>query len=248
MTDAAKLSAQALVAVTGLWPRGAPTVRDLLAAEALPDQWRKVIRRWLKGEQAPWTWEPPPPDQSKFHDKVLAPLDVDAVTGWLTALGDPEIGAIYADTIRNAREYIDAQWPKLEIGSVVPETLPLSVDDMAEVWGITRALDAPDSVLADLESWTLTASQMAAWRAVMPELASMVDQIMTAELVEHVAQKRPLSWQLEDLIRVFRGLPPEAKIEVAGAEEAKPEPQPTKVTIDFAATRTPSQAAMAGSR
>ena len=238
-----RLAAEALCAVTGIWPKEPPQITTLLAAEGLIERWRGRIRQWLKKPQCPMKWEPPPEKPEKLEALLLAPLDEDETAGWLTALGDMEIGLDYVAVIKSAREYLEKQWPRFEVGNVVPESLPLSQDDYFEVWSLVRVVDQPETILDELCSYTVSPTQVAAWTACYPELSAVVLQAMNTEMAEHVV-KTPLTWQQEDLVRIMRNLPPEAQIVVPGASQG---PSVTSGggkddwKIDFRATRAPSE-------
>lgn len=241
-----ELTAESLAAVTGLWPKGPPDRKDLLAAEALPSRWRARVRSWLRGVQAPLDWRPPPEDQSKLDDKISAPVDADAMTAWLTALNDPDVGTSYAAVVTRSREFLQRSWPRMDTGGIVPAPLPLSPDDYAEVWGLVRVLDSPDVLLDELAAWTIEMSQVAALKTCYPRLYAMLLDFCDAELVEHATRERPIVWQIEDLVRILRGLPPEAEIVLpkTGADAAPATRR--EYRVDFKSTRTPSESVTAG--
>jgi hypothetical protein len=235
-----ELAAEALVAVVGLWPKKPPDVNALMAAEGLAPKWAARVKRWLRAPQQPATYEAPPA-QSDLQARILAPVDQTQMTGWLTALGDHDIGTSFVAVIQRGREYLDAQWPKYSLDNVVPDALPLSTDDYGDVWALTRTLDDPGVLLDDLAAWCLLPAQVAAMAAVYPELTTMLREILNQELVDHVTRERPLTWQQEDLIRIVRGLAPEAQIEIPQDSGAAPRAPEKTFEIDFKATRTPSE-------
>lgn len=238
-----RLAAEALCAVTGLWPRESPTIETLLAAEGIVERWRGRLAKWMKGKQAPMTWEPAP-DQVELQGRIVDPLNAAEVEAWLGALGDPEVGLDYAAVLLSARELLNDKWPKLDIGTVVPDVLPLAHDDLAEVWSLVRVLDGPDSLFDDLDAWVLTPSQVEAWNAVYPELSAMVRDLLTGAMIDHATAGGAFSWQQLDLVRMVRGLPPEAQLDVGLAPDKQPEPPPPDAfKIDFRATRTASEQA-----
>lgn len=242
-----QLAAEALIAATGIWPTKAPDLNDLYAAEAIPDRWRTRARMWMLGKKYPVSWQDPPEKQSTLWDKLTRPLDEDEVAGWLDALGDPSVGTLYAEGIRRCREYVVGQWPKITIGAIVPETLPLSPDDYAQVWNLTRQANNPDVYVENLDSWSVLSPDTELMRECFPELTTMLGALWTFELVEHVAKKRSLMWQQEDVIRIMRGLGPEQQIQIPGLPEEKPPEQqkPGDFKIDFKATRVASEDAIA---
>jgi hypothetical protein len=241
-----RLTAEALVAITGLWPSRAPDLAQLERAENLPARWRSKVRRWLRADAPrPFAYEPPPVSQDRLREKLEASPSIDDVTLWLSQMGDEIIGAHVVDVIRDGREYCRSQWPQLTISELLPEPLPLSRDEYEEVWSLVRVATDPDVLFDELESWTLTGTQIALWRAVFPELAAMVDDIIATELIEFVAQGKDLAWQHEDAIRALRGLPPETQIAVKlPTQEEPPSPKPGW-DIDFKATRTAAEDSVA---
>lgn len=240
-----RLAAEALCATRGIWPESAPTITDLLAAEGIIGRWRGMIDAWLSGPQRPMTWASPP-DQPELQSRLAAPLSEPEVAGWMASLGDIEVGVDYFLVLQQARAYLNAQWPRFETGGVIPEVLPLSQDDYAEVWSLVRVVDSPEVLFEELASYTLTPSQVAAWKACYPELSAVMDQALDMAMVERIV-KTPLTWQQEDMIRILRGLAPEAQLDVVKQDEGGgPQKQsPKDWGIDFKATRTQSEQLMA---
>lgn len=232
-----RLAAEALVAVTGIWPRRPPSLDDMLAAEGMLDRWRGRYERLLRGEQRPFKWQPPPRD---MEARITTRPPQDEATRWLAELGDPAVGVEYASTIAEAREYLAALLPQETIEGVVPEARPPGRDERDEVWSVARVLDDPETLMDDAESWAVTASQVTAWTAIYRELSVALSAALTNEIVEHVAKGRAISWQVESVIRTLRGVPPEAPLRLPAPVEPKP-PAPPAARVDFAATRTPAE-------
>ena len=234
------LAAEALAAVTGLWPRRAPSRTDLVAAEGMPRRWAQKLRKWLASdgpERLPWE---APPSSEELLERILRPLDATEIEAWLATVGEPGVALAYVGVLQTGRSYLDSIWPKIPEAGLVAGTYPLSRDDLDEVWSVCRVLDDFDSLLAEFSAQTLTVDQVRAVRSVFPDLCALLDDLLDEALIEHVSKKKPLPWQIEDVIRVWRGIKPEEPIAVPAPDKPQP-PKPETKSIDFASLRTPSE-------
>ena len=232
------IAAEALAAITGLWPSRPLEPRDMLAASGLPERWHGKIRRWMSAEPARHKWTPPPSEEA-LQKKILAVPTEEETAGWLNVLGDAGVGVDYLAVIQRGRAFLDGIWPKIASLGIVAGVFPLSPDDLCEVWSVCRLLDDPDVLFDEMASQTLTVEQVTAWRTVYPELSALVDSILDDQIAEHVSKKHDLTWQQEDVIRILRCIPSESPIQVP--EQSKPGKPPEAVKIDFKAHSTPAE-------
>lgn len=237
------LTAQALVAVTGIFPRRPPSVREMRAATGMPARWRARLHRWLNNETrvaAEWRYLPPP-DMDELQKKIITPPDREEIEGWLASVGEVDVGIDYLATITKAREYVDGQWPKIPMDGIQAETCPLSRDEREQIWSIVRVLDDADALFDDFESRALVEDQVAAWRTVFPDLAALIDDILADLLIEHVAKKKDLAWWHEDGVRLLRGLPLAAPFRVEAPAPGEAQAPERARPIEFRSLRTETE-------
>lgn len=237
----AALAAQALVAVTGIFPSRPPSVGDMRAAVGMPARWRGRISRWL-GSDKPEKWEyDPPPDMERLLKKLSEPIDNDDIEAWMMAIGEAEIGSEYVATIKRAKELLISLWPRMEDTGLKAQNYPLSKDEAERIWSIVLVIDDADALFDDFASNALTAEQVAAWRQIFTGLALEVDDILADAVIAQVVRKKELSWRHEDGVRLLRGLPMTASVRVeAPAPGEAPKPEAAK-PIRFRAAQTETE-------
>jgi hypothetical protein len=227
------LPAEALAAVTGLWPGpSSPTENDRLAAYGLLDRWRGRLARWMRqaDEPEPFDWQEPP-EAKALQKKIVAPIDEPETTRIIAHVGDHDLGREYIAILEAGRNYLDAHWRKVPVPGLGSEVFDLSVEDLATVWNLTRVLDGPDTLLDEISSYSVTVDMIDAFHTVYPELASAVGDMLDDLLIDHMSRKKALTCQQEDIFRMVRGIPRNEPVKV---EEQKPkdaqQPQPGKPT------------------
>jgi hypothetical protein len=214
----------------------------LLAAMGTERRWRSKVRDFVREKQQPMAWKEPPKAPT-LHDRIVQQLDVDEVTAWMMAIDEEGVGLEYADIIQRARAYLKDKWPAVATPGLATDSWPLAPDELDEVWSICRVLDDPDVLFEELQSWTVTVAQVAAMRAIYPELSTMLDDILLDEIAEYMgdsAKLRQLPWQKEDIFRVWRGIPLDAPIEIQLPQQQEQQ-QPTKHDIKFDSLLTRDQ-------
>lgn len=230
-----RLAAEALAAVTGLWPGVPPSTVDLLAAEGLGPSWSARIAAWLVAKQAPFVWQAPPED---LYERLVRLPDADETASWLGEIEDTEISVEYANVIVTGRAYLRGLWPVRVLEGPLPDVLPASSDEIAEIWSAVRAVDTVQSYFDDIASWAVTAAQVAAFRTVFPTLAARLDEIVVYELSALYSVGGTLAWQQEEILRTITG-----KQHLSATPQAdQPSAPPSGAWhLDFSSSRTPSE-------
>lgn len=221
------LAAESLVAITGLWPAAhAPSERDRLAAYGLLERWKRRLARWLREPRpSSFKWIAPPVEK-ELEKKVLAVVSADQEEQIRMFLGDLDLARDYLDTIRNGRGYLEKAWPRIPEPGLMPKTFPLSSQELEELWEIVRVLDAPEILFDELDSYSITERMIEAAVVVYPELISAVRELLDEVLIEHATKGKTLSPEKEDLIRIFKGLPRDAVLQI---ETLKPTSKNTEI-------------------
>lgn len=222
------LAAECLASVTGLWPgKNAPSAHDRLAAQGLLDRWRSKLTKWLRHPEdvAPFEWEDPP-DPADLREKILRPIDSEEEERLIALSGEVDLGREYVAVLQAGRDFLNNRWPKIPVPDTSGDLFPISDEDLADVWNLTRMIDDSGALLDEIAAYSVTVMMIDAWKAVFPELSQEVVKILAGDgktsyglLVEHHADGGKLTWQQEDVLRMLVGKPRE---EVPAAKE---EPQ-----------------------
>lgn len=242
------LESDALLAATGIL---APSIgpRELAASQAVPAVWEKRLRAWVTAPQAPFAYKPPP-NLERVWMRLAAPPSQAEIEPLVAALGvdDPMFVADYWLGLMAARNHMVAIWPKWTIMTLSgPHLLPLSQDDIEEVSSVLSVLENPDTLLSELYSRTITANQVAAFKVAFPDLYdfanSILDDAIAAQLAKNFDWAPP--WDQEDVLRVFRGAPPE----IAPPPPPPPPapPKPLEINADREKTQSEISSAPKGS-
>lgn len=229
------LSAECLAATTGLWPtKEHPSESDRLAAYGLLDRWRSKLTKWLRHpeEVAPFEWVEPP-DQDDLREKILRPIEQDEAERLIVSTGDVDLGREYVDVITAGRNFLNTKWPKRPVPGMSVELFPISDDDLANVWNLTRILDDDGALLDEIAAYSVTVDMINAWKMVFPELSNEVLKILQGDgvsdyglLVDHHAVGKKLSWQQESVLDMLIGKPREAVPQGQQKEQEKPKENP----------------------
>ncbi len=229
------LAAECLAATTGLWPTKAhPSESDRLAAYGLLDRWRSKLTKWLRRpeEVAPFEWVEPP-DQADLREKILRPIEPDEAERLIVSTGDVDLGREYVDVLTAGRNFLNTKWPKRPVPGMSGELFPVSDDDLANVWNLTRILDDDGALLDEVAAYSVTVEMIDAWKMVYPELSAEVMAILQGDgvshyglLVEHHAAGKKLTWQQESVLDMLIGKPREA-VPATSQEDKKQEPKPS---------------------
>lgn len=232
---------------TGAWPRQAPTDTQIRSATGIVDRIVARVRRWVRTTTAaPFVFVPPPP-QEKLEDKILAPLKQEQAAAFLENIG-VDGGSDYVETVTAARMLCSRAWPRYVSDETIPTTAPLSPDDLAEVWSVTQVMISPDRVLDELDSWTITREQAEAFRVVLPAMSEVIDDALGAAVVDLVFRKKSLTWQQEDVLRIWKGAPPDTPIITSPPSGSVQPPPPTAPTLSKSPIDTTQEQAAARRR
>ncbi len=240
------LRSDCVLSIVGLFPDEIGP-KQLTAADGVPGTFTKRIKAWVKdGAQGEFVYVAPPADlEALFRRLTVAPNETE-LAGWLDGIGvdDHETMTGFFAGLTQAREYVVNAWPKFSIdGPAGPTILPLAPDDAEEVASVFGVLDEPTRLLDEVDSWTLTVEQAAAFRACFPDLAGHLDETIDLALAE-LRAKRPdfeLGAEREAVLRTIRGLPPEEPF----VPVAPPPDAPQKFKIDPERDRTQAEVSSA---
>lgn len=238
------IMAESLAWETGAWPKGAPGSVHLRAADGMVERLTSRLARWLKStEPKPFKFRPAP-DQKKLDDKIVSVIDHEQMTAIVEVL-DPILAAEYVAVLQAASTAAQAAWPRYDIPGLVPESAPLSADDLAEAWSVIQVMESPDRILEEFESWTVTPSQIGAFRTVFPEISASIDAALGNAMVDMAVKKQRVSWQVEDLLRLWKQAPPETPVIAALAAPQAPDAPaaPTAKSTIISSANTAEQAA-----
>lgn len=234
------IAAEALVAVTGLFPEQPLRVQDGLAARGLVNEWRSLIKAFFDQDK---------PRKFKLysrpaHEAMLNRLtEGDDPNKLVGKLADPDVATEYLATLSNAREYLRERWPSLKTETFMgPRLLEPGWVSMAEAWAILAVLDHPTRILTEMLSGTLLAEQLEALKAVFPDLFKMLLALIDErkELERAKKQSYSVPWRKERIFRIVYGLPPEVSIDQAPQAPARMG-RPAPIKINFAASQTRAQ-------
>lgn len=225
------IAAECLAATTGLWPRKtAPSANDRLAAVGLIDRWRSKLRKWLRNpdDVAPFDW-PEPPDAAELREKIVRPIDPDEEERLIALSGDYDLGREYVAVIQAGRDFLNERWPKVPVPGMSGEMFPISDEDLANVWNLTRMIDDSGAMLDEIASYSVTVSMINAWKQVFPTLSMEVVAMLDGPdglLIEHHADGRKLTWQQEDILKMLIGKPREQVEQKQDEQEQKKQEKP----------------------
>lgn len=229
------LTAEALVAVTGIFPEAPLGPGDGLAARQLPGEWKEQIRIFFHQERPRKFRLYPRPAHEATLDRLLAAPDLGRLT---SKLADPELVTEYGVVLNNAREFVRQSWPSLSMDTFTgPRLLEPGWTAMAAVWAVLAVVDKPSRILTEVLSGTVLAEQVQAVKAVYPELWKVLLAVIEERKQAELARKKSwtVAWPKERVLRILLELPPDVSIKQAPQSPARA--ASGKISIDFS-TRT----------
>jgi hypothetical protein len=229
------LTAEALVAVTGIFHAEPLGPADGLAAHRLPAEWRDQVKTFFHQERPRKFRLYPRPAHEATLDRLLAAPDLAMLTG---QLADPELVTEYGVVLNNAREFMRQRWPSLTMdGFAGPRLLEPGWTMMAAVWAVLAVVDKPSRLLTEVLSATVMAEQVAACKVVYPELSKVLLGILQERKQTELARKKTWSvpWPKERVLRILLELPADVAIKEAPQSPARA--ASGKINVDFS-TRT----------
>lgn len=229
------LTAEALVAVTGIFPEKPLGPLDGLAARQLPAEWKDQIRTFFHQEKARKFRLYPRPAHEATLDKLLAAPDLAMLT---SKLADPELVTEYGVALNNAREFMRQRWPSLKMETFTGQRLlEPGWTTMAAAWAVLAVVDRPARLLTEVLSATVAGDQVAACKVVYPELWKVLLATIKERKDTELAKKKSwtVSWPKERVLRILLELPPDVSIK--HAPQAPARAASGKISVDFS-TRT----------
>jgi hypothetical protein len=229
MVVAMSLAAEALLAVTGIFPDEPISPADARLAVAIPKTWRAEAIEWIDQGKSKRFRLPKAPKHAKIRESLVQGLDSDVVATVTSSVADASLIFDYQAALSNAREYLRAQWPMIqrEVAAGPPKLVEPGRVEQGRAASLLAVVDEPDRVLEEMRMGTLTAAQADAFRACYPSLAEMLHAIIDEEL--RTRRVRDDDYELHSSkVRVYRhliGLPQEAPFKFAEtppAQMAKP--------------------------
>jgi hypothetical protein len=232
-----ELAAEALVAVTGLFPEPL-TRQDGIAARRLPKEWHAKLRDFVEAETFTRFKAPPRPDSEDTY-LALTPKPDNALAA---GLADPQMASEYIEVLGRARAYTRSIWPVVVRDTPTgPEWLEPSTTAMGAAWAVLDVAGKPERVLDQMLSGWLDPDEAAAFRTVFPRLFAMVHQVLNRHL--QARRGKPITWARELVVRTLLGLGATGMVSVSQPTSGGP-PAPAgapKIQIDFKALRTRGQ-------
>lgn len=225
--EAAALEAECLVAMTGIFPKRAPSELEIVGGRNYLARVRRRIAAFLDAkESGKLIWQRPPSQKQLMRD-LSTPLDQAEVAEWIADL--PVLtGFNYPLIVKSARDYILAKWPKYEEGGLGLHNHDLAPDEYGDVWHITRTLHDPETIFDDLDALLLLPEQMEAIAAVYPSLLAEMKKMAGLlifpfiEVDGAVEAKKVLASAREEQLRVFMQVPAEGPIKIVQDEAKQP--------------------------
>lgn len=221
-------SAEALLAVTGLFPDMAKPIGKGQAADAaaLPGRWLRRVSAWLEAEKWARFRLQPMPAYLATYEKLTAPIGLDEIGRYTATIADQNISDAYKASLSNAREYARANWPVLSMDTATtPRLLEPGKPVVGQATAMLAVLDDPGRVLDELDMGTLTEDQAKAFRTCYPALYEMLRRFFEAEILRRRARVKSFTipYARELQLRTLLGMPAEMSI----TEVQRPPPRMT---------------------
>lgn len=229
------LTAECLVAVSGLFPDGPLGPADAREAAKVPKAWREAAETFLDDEAMTKFRLAPQLDWRKTWDRLSRGLDPETAATVTSAMADDELSRDYQLCWSNALEYVRSRWPVLQMDAIpTPILLPPGSVETGRCETLYAAVNDPASVIRDLHTGALTADQADALRTVFPALTEMLRSLILEGVTERQAKSKDyrLPYGKEATLRKILGMPPGqplSRLEPPAAKASKPPP----VKVDF---------------
>lgn len=219
------VAAEALLAVSGIDRKKPLDPSEGARAVELPARWRRKARSFLNGTAA--EFKPPVEvDVLKKWARLIDPPSDEERAALLVDLENAQVAAEYQATLSNAYEFLRGVWPVASVqGALKPRLLPASTMETWQASSMWQIADDPEVILSRMMDRTLTDADVQVFRGVYPELAKMLEMLLSEELTD-IEGARPSfepSWEVDQVLRLFLGLP----FDVQMAEVSRPPPKMT---------------------
>lgn len=238
------LAAEALLAVTGLWPEPPIARAQGIAAMALPREWGAKVRDFFDLEK-PRKWRfYARSDHERTLIRLTKGISEDEHAQLIARLENAELGQDYMLTLSNAREYLRQRWPSLKLDTPTePWLLEPGLTTMGDAWAIHAVLDDPGRVIDEMCMGTLATVQVEVFRAVYPGLAEMLRAQLDAEVKRRWAAKKSyqVPWGQQRMMRRYLQMSPDMSLSQVQQPPAKTAAASPKLDIDFKGQATKAQ-------
>lgn len=240
------LAAEALLAVTGLFPTDPLGPAEGRDAKALPKQWKAAIDAFLDAATPTKFDMPPHVDWEKTWAKLSAGIDQEQIATVTASLVDDAIDQDFKVTLSNAWEYVRSRWPVYQMDTVskrAPTLLPPGRVELGKAETLLATLDDPSRIVDEMRSHTLTYDQAAALKGVYPALYDMLKAILDEALDRREGAKKDFTvgHAKETVIRKLWGVPPGVELSRVEPPAAKPGESAPNIKIDFSRQETKAQ-------
>jgi hypothetical protein len=225
------LSAEALVAISGVFPTEPLRATDAAAARAVPREWKAAVTAFFAAEE-PSRLPPAPKIRYLATWKQLNQKQNDAAV--IAYLDDPAIAMAYTARLKVAREYLRNEWRPLQVQGLYSWTLvDPSPSENERCTDLFAMVNKPGRLLEALASGSLLEGEMAAVEAVFPELWGMLGALIYGEVIRRRSVKKswePNYWQ-EVALRTLLDVPIGELSPVKPPEEDGPPETPPDLDI-----------------
>lgn len=244
------LTAEALLAVVGIFPDEPISPSDAKLAIAIPRTWRAEVLEWIDQEKPQKFKLPKAPNHAKIREALVQGIDADVSATVLSSIADDALVFDFQATWSNAREYLRSEWPMIQrqVAAGPPKLVEPGRVEQGRAASLLFVVDDPSRVVEELRMGTLTAAQAKAFRTCHPALFEMLHAIIDEEL--RLRRARKDAYELHSSkVRVYRnliGLPPEAPFEFA--ENEPPKMAQPSISVRFKPERIQTRAQELASR
>lgn len=225
------LAAEALVAVTGIFPKDPPDRADGIAAGMLYGKWRTAVKEFFDRSRPLKFKKTKLPTSYEAMTQKLNVSPDDPVT-LASKISDPEIVRSYLTVVSNARLYVKEHWPQLQIENFAgPRTVEPGATFVSEMGMIYTTVNDPTTVLDEMLSHSLQAEQVEAMKTVFPSLFSLLMSLIEERKILELTKIKSwqVPWSKERVLRVLFQLPqnvsiaeaPRPKANIASVPEVK---------------------------
>lgn len=232
-----ELAAECLVAVTGLYPSKPVSDGEAREAMRLPKDTADAVAAFMdgKGPRRSGTahidylkaWK-------RLNSKVL---DVTIAS----EIEDQRVADAYLAKLREARAYLKDQWRPVQVlGLLGNELMQAPLSEMQRCSDLWAIVNDPRTLHSRMSVGCIMAEEIAALRAVFPEFVAMVDTMLDAQMFQRRKARKSyeVPYRQEVAIRMFRGMPTGAPMEVINPDAQAPQAQPPQIKIGVNSDKT----------
>lgn len=224
------LVSDAVLAATGVIKPIAPTSDHLRASSEIPPDFARRMRDLLTRNE-PHEFRPRLPTRTFDHyfDSLEESVAPEAVTEILEGLGDEAFAGEYLEQLVRARQLLVDAAPANGYTTLTGDVrIDLNEYDKAEWWSQIVIAEDPEYAGTELEQATLSVEQVAVLRTVYPDLYSTMATILNGAIADKIRVKPDyeLHPALEQIFRIFLGMPIDGMLETAAAQQPAQQPAP----------------------